>query len=159
MDAFKQWWEQASTRDQLALLIGGSFLAVYILFVAVLKPVHQMRVKEETKNNALRSSLENVRGLAAQVVAMNRGASDEGQSNSIERVIQQTVAANGLQVASMASSGKDGVRLRFDGARFENVLRWLYEIEVTYSYRIKDLSVAPASSPGTVAVNLRIHQN
>ncbi|MFL0800884.1 MAG: type II secretion system protein M [Agarilytica sp.] len=159
MDALKEWWSQASSRDQLALVIGGGFLSLYILFMAVLSPVQNMRAKEETKNNALRNSLENVRGLAAQVMAQKTTGSQENSRGSIENIVQQSVSAKGLQVASMAASGKDGVRLRFDEANFEKVLQWLFEMEVTHNFRIKDLSVAPGANPGTVSMNLRIHKN
>ncbi|MFL0803585.1 MAG: type II secretion system protein M [Agarilytica sp.] len=159
MDALKEWWSQASSRDQLALVIGGGFLSLYLLFMVVLSPVQNMREKEETKNNALRNSLENVRSLAAQVMAQKATGGKENSRGSIENIVQQSVAAKGLQVASMAASGKDGVRLRFDEANFEKVLQWLFEMEVTHNFRIKDLSVASASNPGMVTINLRIHKN
>ena len=60
MDALKEWWGQASVRDQLSLLVGGGFVVLYILFMMVLKPVTEMRDKEEMKNRALVSNLEEV---------------------------------------------------------------------------------------------------
>jgi len=159
MDAFNEWWEQASTRDQLALLIGGGFLVIYILFMAVLSPVSEMREKELIKNNALRASLENVRELAAKVVARTNGGAKVSQGASIENVVQQSVSTHGLDVASMNASGKTGVRLRFEEARFENVLKWLYEMEVGQNMKIKDLSVATSSTAGLVTVNLRLHKD
>lgn len=157
MDAFKAWWVQATSRDQLAVVICGVCVSVYILFMMVLKPVQEMRRAEQIKNNALRGSLENVRVLASQVAAQK---GDEGGSNrnSIESIVQQTVSTHRLQVASMNASGNTGVRLRFDEAPFENVLKWLYEMEIDYDLKIKDLSVASASTSGMVSVNLRLHQ-
>ncbi len=158
MNEFKEWWSQASSRDQLFLVVGGIFLGVYIMFMFVLKPVQEMREKENMKNNALRNSLETVRTLSAQVAAQNKSGSKNSQGKKIENIVQQTVSANGLQVASMNASGKTGVRLRFDEAAFEKVLKWLYEIEVTHNLQVKDLSVAKASREGAVTVNLRLHQ-
>lgn len=158
MNEFKEWWAQASSRDQLFLVIGLGFVGLYIMFMLVLKPVQEMREKENVKNNALRSSLETVRGLSAQVAAQNQGGPKNSKGSKLETIVQQTVSANGLQVASMNASGKTGVRLRFDEARFENVLKWLYEMEITHNLQIKDLSVARASRSGTVTVNLRLHQ-
>lgn len=159
MDALKEWWAQASSRDQLFLVFGGGAVGLYILFMVVLAPVQDMRAKQEIKNNALRGSLENVRGLAAQVMAQKSSGGNTNKRGSIENTVQQTVSANGLQVSSMSASGKDGVRLRFDEARFENVLKWLYEMEVKQNFRVKDLSVSSGSNPGLVSVNLRIHKN
>ncbi|MFL0811070.1 MAG: type II secretion system protein M [Agarilytica sp.] len=158
MDQFKEWWSQATSRDQLALVVGGGFLALYILFMGVLKPVYEMRVKEEKKNNSMQNSLENVRGLAAKVMGLNSAGSQSGERSNMEGVVQRSVSQNGLQVSSMSASGKDGLRLRFDEASFENILKWLYEIEVKHQFRIKDLSIAAGSGSGVVSVNLRIHQ-
>lgn len=159
MNAFKEWWSVASARDQLALIFGGAGVALYILFVVVLKPVQNLRHSEEVKNTALRSSLENVRTLAAKVAAKNQAAATTGEKSSLEKIVQQTVVVNGLQVASMNASGPTGVRLRFDDVIFENMLKWLYEMEITHQLQIKDLSVAAGSRPGTVTVNLRLHQD
>lgn len=157
MEAVKAWWAQAPARDQMSVIIGGSFVGIYILFMLVLKPVYGMRAQEEMKLNSLKGSLENVRNLAAQVVEQNQSDGNE-RSSPLERIVQQSVSANGLKVGTMNAAGKTGVRLRFDEAPFENVLKWLYEMEVTNNLLIKDLSVAAASNSGRVSVNLRLHQ-
>ncbi len=159
MDAFKEWWAQASSRDQIALIFGGGALALYILIMVVLVPVQNMREQEETKNNALRNSLENVRGLAAQVMALKNPGAEKGNSSTLEKTVQQSFSAKGLQVASMSASGDNGVRLRFDDVPFEKILEWLYDMEITHNFRVKDLSVTSAANPGLVSVNLRIHKN
>lgn len=158
MDAFKEWWSQAPARDQLALIIGGALVALYILFMVVLKPVQEMREKEEIKINALQNSLENVRLLAARVAAQNQSSSDTAERASLESIVQSSLSSNGLQVTSMNASGDDGVRLRFEEAPFENMLKWLYEMEVSQNLRIRDLSISAGSNSGAVAVNLRLHQ-
>lgn len=159
MDAFKEWWSQATSRDQLALVVGGAFLVVYILLMGVLKPIHEMRVKEEKKNNSMQNSLENVRSLAAKVMALNSGGDlNAGKRSNMEGVVQRSASENSLQISSMSASGKDGLRLRFDEAPFEKVLKWLYDVETKHQFRIKDLSVAAGSGAGVVSVNLRIHQ-
>lgn len=159
MNAFKEWWSVAPARDQLALIFCALAVALYILFVVVLRPVQNLRSSEEIKNAALRNSLENVRTLAAKVVAKNQVSATTSEKSSLEKIVQQTVAVNGLQVASMNASGATGVRLRFDDVNFEKILQWLYEMEVNHQLQIKDLSVAAGSRPGTVTVNLRLHQD
>ncbi len=158
MDALKEWWSQASMRDQLSLVIGGGFVVLYILFMMVLKPVSEMRDKEEIKNRALLNNLEEVRVLAAQVVAKNQRGGQKSDSRSLESIVQSSTATHSLQPASINPSGDNGVRLRFEEANFENVLKWLYEMEVSQSLRIKDISITPASNPGAVTVNMRLHQ-
>lgn len=157
MEQIKAWWAQAPARDQMSVIIGGTFVLLYILFMLVLKPVYGMRAQEEVKVNSLKGSLENVRNLAAQVVEQNQSATSE-RSSPLERIVQQSVSSNNLRVSSMNAAGRDGLRLRFDEAPFEDVLKWLYEMEVTNNLQIKDLSVAATSNSGRVSVNLRLYQ-
>ncbi len=159
METLKAWWIQAPARDQMALIVGAGFLALYLLFMGVLKPVYDMREKEEIKNRALRDSLENVRVLAAQVMARGQSNDKNSRRRSLENIVQQSVSTNGLQVASMNAAGKNGLRLRFEEAPFEKVLQWLYEMEINNNLKIKDLSVAAASNSGMVSVNLRLQQD
>ncbi|MFT5082173.1 MAG: general secretion pathway protein M [Lentisphaeria bacterium] len=159
MTAFKEWWAQASTRDQIALLFCAIAVALYLLFFVVLGSMQGKLDAELTKSAAQRAALERVRGLAAQVIAQKAGGAASAASKvKIESLVQQSLTPNNLQVASMSASGNTGVRLRFDDARFENILKWLHQMESSHELRIKDLSVAIGSTPGTVTVNLRMDQ-
>lgn len=157
MEAFKEWWAQASSRDQISLVVCAGFVALYILYFTALKPAQEMYRSEQQKNVTMLAALERVRDLAAQVVALEGSGEDSGQRDSIEKVVQQTVSTYSLQVSSMGASGREGVRLRFDNASFEKVLQWLYDIELTHGLQIKDLNVSAASNQGAVNVNLLLH--
>lgn len=158
MNAFKQWWDQASSRDQIMLMAGAVFLLVYLLFVAVLGPVKDMRDKEVVRNTAQRASLERVKELAAKVMEQNAAASSGAQQSSIESIVQRSFGPNNLQVSSMDSSGNNGLRLRFDEVPFDSALKWLHEMEVTQGLQIQDLAISPTNNPGMVSVNLRMQQ-
>lgn len=158
MKAFNDWWGQASSRDQMMLLVGGVFVVVYLLFVAVLGPVHDMRDAEVRKNTALRGSLERVKELAAKVMEKNAANAGQQRASSIESVVQRSLGPSQLTVSAMNAEGSNGVRLRFDDAAFDRVLKWLHEMEVNNGLKIKDLNVNPTNTPGLVNVNLRMEQ-
>ncbi|VUD53561.1 hypothetical protein TDB9533_01859 [Thalassocella blandensis] len=158
MNQFKQWWDQASSRDQIMLMAGAAFLLVYLLFMAVLGPVKDMRDKEVLRNTAQRASLERVKELAAKVMEQNASASGARQQSSIESIVQRSFGPNNLQVSSMDASGNNGLRLRFDEVPFDNALKWLHEMEVTQGLQIQDLAISPTNNPGMVSVNLRMQQ-
>ena len=158
MNQFKQWWYQASSRDQLMLIAGAVFIVVYLLFVAVLGPVKEMRDTEVLRNTAQRASLERVKELAAKVMEQNSANAGGQQQSSIESIVQRSLGPNNMQVSSMDSSGNNGLRLRFDEVPFDNALKWLHEMEVTQGLQIQDLAVSPTNNPGMVSVNLRMQQ-
>lgn len=158
MNAFKQWWDQASSRDQMMLILGAAFLVIYLLFMAVLGPVQGMRDDELKRNTAQRASLERVKELAAKVMEQNAASSGQQQKSSIESIVQRSVGTSSLTLSSMNASGSNGVRVRFDDAPFEKVLKWLHEMEIAQGLHIRDLSISPSKTPGMVTVTLRMEE-
>lgn len=159
MNGLKEWWNQAPSRDQLALVLCGACVALYLLFVAVYQPIKGVRDEQLKFNKAQLRSLERVRMLAGEYANQSKSNRKANKRASIENIVQRSLAPNNLQVSSMDASGRNGVRVRFENANFENFLTWLNEMETAQSLRVKDLSVAAGSESGTVSVNLRLHQD
>ena len=157
MNDIKEWWDQASSKDQLYIVICGFCLALYILYMGVFKPVKNMRDSQVRQNQSQMASLERVKELAAQWE--NRSKTNTGRGPSLDRVVQGSLSKNALRASAMDASGKTGVRVRLDNAKFENVLAWMYDMEVTQGLRVKDLSVAAGANSGTVTINLRLHKD
>ncbi|TVZ37275.1 general secretion pathway protein M [Alteromonadaceae bacterium 2753L.S.0a.02] len=159
MNEIKEWWNQASPRDQMALIICGGILALYVLYIAMLKPVTGMRDKQLNKNIAQAEALERVRELAATWV--NRG-DQKGDSNaggrSLVDLVNSSLQKNNLRMSGMQPSGANDVRLRLEQVPFDNVLAWLYDLEVSQRLQVKDISVATGSNEGLVSVNIRLHR-
>lgn len=158
MNAFKEWWEQNSSRDQLALLGLAICVVLFILYMGILKPMQEKRVSQLRNNQSALTSLKNVREMAT--LWTNRGAQSGGSANrgSIVEVVDTSLRAHNLRLSGMQPSGLNDVRLRIDQARFDSLLTWLHEMEVSHGLQIKDLSVATAGEPGIVSVNMRLHR-
>ncbi|WP_045856907.1 type II secretion system protein GspM [Teredinibacter purpureus] len=159
MDDIKEWWNQASTRDQIALVVCGGILAVYLAYVVLLKPVTAMRDEQIRKNASQEQALERVRNYAA--IWVNQGTKKKSASNkgSIVEVVDSSLRQNNLKLSGMQPSGSDDVRIRLEQVAFDNLLAWLYQIEVTQRIQVKDISVATGSSTGLVSANLRLHRD
>ncbi|PCK08146.1 MAG: general secretion pathway protein GspM [Alteromonadaceae bacterium] len=159
MNALKEWWEQASSKDQLYLVAGGGCLALYLLFVGVLQPIQDKRDKQMVRLQAQQDSLERVRVMAAQYQANKESSNTANTSGgNVENIVQRSLSPAGLSASSMDASGGSGVRLRFNDAPFDKVLDWLYDMEVSQGLQVRDLNVANGEGTGTVSVNIRLHQ-
>lgn len=158
MNAFKQWWDQNSSRDQMAILALGICFLLFILFMGILKPLQEKRVTQLRNNQSAMSSLKNVRDMAALWANRDANLSQSSSRGSIVEIVDTTLRAHNLRLSGMQPSGLNDVRLRLDQARFDNLLAWLHEMEVSQGLQIKDLSVATADEPGIVSVNMRLHR-
>jgi general secretion pathway protein M len=159
MDALKAWWQQASSRDQLSLLVLGVCFFLFVLVQFVLFPVIDMKDKQEVRVNAQKAAYERVKNLAARW--KNRNADDgfAAEAAGIERRIEASFSQHGLRVSGFDASGRSGIRVRFDAVNYENLVGWLYDIEITQSIRLKDVSVAGSSDPGLVSASVLIQKN
>lgn len=158
MNEIKEWWNQASTRDQLSLVVCGGVLMLYLLYVAMLRPVIGMRDDQVRKNLSQMEALERVRELAAVVVNQNSSSEKNDNRGSIVEVVDQSLRKHNLKLSGMQPSGNSDVRIRLEQVPFDNLLAWLYEVEVSQGMQIKDISVATGASTGLVSVNMRLHR-
>ncbi|WP_018414626.1 type II secretion system protein M [Teredinibacter turnerae] len=158
MNELKEWWNKASTRDQLSLAIGGGILLLYLCYMVLLKPVTEMRDNQLRRNMAQAEALERVRELAATWI--NREGNGENSSNgrSLVDLVNSSLQQNSLRMTGMQPSGANDVRLRLEQVPFDNLLAWLYDIEVSQRLQVKDISVATGSNEGLVSVNIRLHR-
>lgn len=158
MNAFKEWWQQASSRDQLALVALAIAVAIYLLFMGVLRPVSDLAKEQEQRNVAQQQSFERVKNLAAQWKAHNASGGDDNRAQNAERMVETSIAQYGIHVSGFDASGRNTVRVRVDRVAYEDFVRWVYDLEVSRGLRIKDVSVAATQDSGVVSVSLTVEK-
>ncbi len=151
----QQWWEEASQRDQLAVVICGFILAVYIVFMVVLKPLYNTQEKQTRVLSVSTKTLAKAQSLAAQIKSTQ---STGGQTQGIVQVINQSLKEFELRLSNMQPNGKD-VRLRIDQVPFDSVLPWVNHLEASKGLQVRDLDISADNEQGYVSVTLRLHQD
>lgn len=157
MNALKQWWAEASARDQIALAVLGLALALYILFMAIMKPVANMASEQKQRVASQQAAYERVKSLAAQWIHSQK--SDRGnQAREIERIIEGSISQHSLRVAGFDPSGRSGIRVRFDQIAYDKFLAWVHDLEMSQGVRFKDVTVAASSEEGLVSASVLIQK-
>ena len=159
MNGLKEWWNQNSVRDQLALVALGFCFALFVLYAGILKPFQSKRDVQVQVNESAMSELNRVHELATLYKNQGKTASKQTGSRSIVEIVDTSLRANDLRLSSMRPSGTSDVQLRMDQVRFNDLLTWLAEMEVNEGMEVKDLSVATTDNPGIVSVNIRLHHD
>ncbi|MFT7561164.1 MAG: general secretion pathway protein M [Flavobacteriales bacterium] len=158
MNALKDWWAQAPSRDQLALSALAGALLIYLLFTAVLNPVAGMAEEARAQNQARQAAYERVKDLAAQWINRDTDGSG-GAKSSVDRIVENSISQHQLRVSGLDASGRSGIRVRFDeGVSYEKFLRWMAELELTQGVRFKDVSVSRGSEEGLVSASVLIQK-
>ncbi|WP_096085598.1 type II secretion system protein GspM [Agaribacterium haliotis] len=157
MDAIKTWWQEASSRDQMAVMALAFALIIFALFSYVLTPVQNMADSQIARVEAQQAALERVKTLAAQW--KNRKQSGAASSSaSVEKKVQGSFAKHGLRPSGFDASGRSGIRVRFDAVEYVKLLGWLYDLELQQGMKMKDINLAASSDVGRVSASILIQK-
>jgi general secretion pathway protein M len=144
--------EQAVLAVSLALILGG------LIYLGVWKPLADAASRLRETNIATSATLARVVELAEQYRQLKAAdALHEAREVSLGQTINAEVAAFGLRMARFQPGSQGDVEVRFDGMPFNDVLRWLHQLETEHAIGIRDLSVTPAGEAGLVNISVRLY--
>ena len=159
MDQLKNWWQEASSRDQMAVLALALVLAVYVLFSYVLFPVQAMADKEIARVTSQQAVYERVKILAAQWQGRQTSGDVEDANVGVEQAVQSSFSKHDLRPSGFDASGRSGIRVRFDSAEYVKLLAWMHDLETQQNLRMKDINIAASSDIGRVSASILIQKN
>lgn len=155
---FEKLQQQLSMRDQGMLALLGGALALYVLYQVLLHPLAAANQRLESQNAVAQKSLAAMTQMAAQLQALQQTQSQtaSAQNENITQLIDRTVAASSLRMSRFQPGSSGDVQVRLDNMPFDQVLRWLNELESAQAVTIRELVIAPGSATGLVNVSARL---
>lgn len=149
---------QLSLRDQAMLMGLAAALLVYMLYQVLWQPLATANRNLARQNESVAKSVANLNQLAAQYRELQKasGSGNASQGETLTQLVDQTVASNELHMSRFQPGSSGDVQVRFDNASFDQVLRWLSELESKHGVTLRELGVSPGSGPGLVNVSVRL---
>jgi general secretion pathway protein M len=150
--------QQLSLRDQAMLVVLAAALLLYLLYQMLWQPLAAANSSLANQNAAVAKSLANMHQLAAQYRELQKSSAQDGgsQSETLTQLVDQTVASNELHMSRFQPGSSGDVQVRLDNASFDQVLRWLSELENKHGVTLREFGIAPGSGPGLVNVSVRL---
>ena len=150
--------QQLSLRDQSMLALLAGALALFVLYQALWHPLAAANQRLQVQNATGEKSLAAVTQMAAQLRALQQASTQSAaaQNENLTQLIDRTVAANSLRMSRFQPGSGGDVQVRLDNAAFDQVLRWLNELESAQAVTIRELVIAPGSASGLVNVSVRL---
>lgn len=156
-----KWFQEQSSRDQMAIIICAVLLGVFLLWIAVAKPLSNAADRANQSNQLSADSLVRVKSLAAtlQYYQTNAAARPRAQQISIQGAVNASVQAAGLSFSSLVPSANgEEASVRFESANYKNIIQWLHSLENVYDIKIASLNLTAGIQPGQVSVNIRLRK-
>ena len=158
MLAIRDWFEQLKSREKLIVSVGTVVVTVALIVSLGIRPlyVNSARTAERVANKeALLAKLEQA---ATRLSSANRGSAGaiESASQSMVVVVDKSARSLGLgqYLTRNQPDGGTGIRLRFEGAPFDDLVTWIAEIQTRYGMTTVSASFDQAGARGRVNCSL-----
>lgn len=151
------WFYRLQRRDQMALLVLSLALLVYCLWFGLIRTLQEQSVRQQQRTEASAETLLRVQALAGEISLLERqGAQAENSPINLPQLVDRSLRENQLRMGGF-QPGRDGdVRLRLESADFDQLMQWLYQLEVQHGIRVGELSLLPTRQPGQVSVQVQL---
>jgi general secretion pathway protein M len=130
----------------------GITLFVTSLWLPMARDIQQLR----SDVPRTRDQLVVMRAQAAQAKQLRGGSGAAKRQGSVVSYIEQSAQANGLKPAlhKLEAEGSNGARLTFDSVSFNELVRWLAELQQQGGLRAETAQFESLTAPGMVKVQL-----
>lgn len=149
-----QYWHNLQASEQRTLLIGGVAALLLLLYSAVLDPFAQELQRLEQSVAADSELLVWMQASAQQVKALRGGGGGGAKPStgqSLLSLVDASAKQNGLgDSLKQLKPEASGVRLRFEEAGFDDMLRWLGRLGSEQGVGVTTLTLERLAAPGRV---------
>jgi general secretion pathway protein M len=154
----KEWFSQLNQREQLSLLALGLVLALYLLYILLWSPLHDMRESLQQQNRVVAGSLQRVDAMVSELLHLRESGAQTGSRRNLTSLINQSTSRLQLQVTRLQPNSRGEIQVRLENAAFDDVLRWLHQMEYREGLLVREVSITQAGSTGRVNLTVRIAQ-
>ena len=151
-------FRELSLRDQSMLIVLATAVILYLLVLVAWRPLAQSNRSLQQSNAVLRDSVQNINQLAAEFRQLQQSGSGNtaASTETLAQLLDRTVAAQRLQMSRFQPGSSGDVQVRFDNSGFDQIARWLYQLESEHGVVVRDLSITPGAAQGLVNVSVRL---
>lgn len=159
IDELKTWYTSLQQRERLALATGAAFVIAMLIYAVLLHPYLSSVRALKADIDHQQAQLVSMRQLAVQIQAL-RGQQPSGlpRDQSLLAVVDKSATDAGFGTAmKQVQTNSDGtVQLQFQAANFDDLMRWLGDLQRQYGISVQQLIAQRGSAPGSVDVSLTL---
>jgi len=158
MNKLQTWYSGLQEREQRMVTIGGVVVALLILVLGILMPLHSAVSNALERNASKREDLAWMQVNAAEVRASGgRLAESTGEAPVV--LVDRVGREAGLATALRGTQPNgNGVRVQLEAAPFDTLVAWLAVLDERYGLSIETITVDRAARPGVVNASITFTQ-
>lgn len=151
----RQRYEALAPRERRLVLAAAAALALFLPWQLVWVPLQEAVASAEARAAQRRVELAQMQRLAAEARTLRArvGAAARPVSGQplLTRVDQSARRVLGGALKGIKEEGKEGVRVRFENADFDALMRWLDQLQTRDGVVVAELVAERQQAPGRVS--------
>lgn len=157
LERLRAWWSSRAGRERGLLGGGGAVLGLLVAYLAVWEPLVESRRRQQAELVAARALAVQIESLAA--LARSDGATTPaGTGQSLLAVVDQSRKASAMTKppSRLQPEGDNTVRIWLEDVPFDDLMRWLGELQTRYGVSVDNADIERESGPGLVNARLTL---
>lgn len=152
-----EWFTDLPRRQQWFVVIGGTILVLYVLYMALWAPLGDKVDKLSMRNQGAVANLAWLRESAEEVKQLRGagGGSRRESQMSLSQMVDTSVARQGIRMSRFQPSGTTEAQVWLDKVEFNRLVAWLDQMENGYGVTIKNIAINAGNSEGIVNARVR----
>jgi general secretion pathway protein M len=146
-------YDHLGDRDRLALRLLGSFVGAVLVYLLVLAPAIGLG---DRAHGRLQQERELLAWLQQHQGAVSGSAAPQAREQPVGTVVNNSAQENKITIRRYEPAGEDGIRVWLEGADFNAVVKWLYQLEGSAGIRAAEFTVERDAQPGKVNARLML---
>lgn len=154
----KQWFYGLNAREQMSVMALALALLLYVVFVGVLEPLSDKRASLEQQNTVIAESLSDVDAMVSEIKQLRESGAQTNGKRNLTTLINRSTSRLQLPVSRLQPNSRGEIQVRLEDAAFDDMLKWLHEMEYREGLLVREVSMTQGRSSGRVNVTVRMAQ-
>src|SRR5688572_562279 len=145
------WWNGLAPRERRVVIFGGAGMLV-LLILGIVLPLNGSVSRAQERIAQKQQDLAWMQSVAPELANAGAASATPATGRSLVIVVDRAAREAGLSSSLVSSepSGADGLRVRFEKARFDLLIGLLVRLAEQHGARVESASVDGAEEPGLV---------
>lgn len=155
----KNWFLSLTQRERTMVQVTASIVVIFMLYLIILEPISSNYAKNKKNVASARQTLEWMHSAAAEVKQLRGGSlvPDRPQGKQfVLSMVDRSAKTSGLGgvMKRVQPEGESGVRVWFENAAFDELIKWLAIIESKHGLSVNEINIEQTESTGLVNVRV-----
>ncbi len=146
------FWRQRTQAERRTLTLGGTVLAIALLYAFIWHPLSQERQRLQASLPQLRTAAAQMRLQSAEVARL-RSLPQKDFGNNLRSAVEYANAHGNIGAPSQIMALDEGrVRIEFNAVAFDSWVDWLNILQTEQGVRVESAEITALPEPGMVNI-------